>query len=401
MIFKYTVVMKHFFYQIMAVAICTILVGCNQKSNEVIITGQLEEVEDGIVISLMKQEGNLLITQQSDTVKNGIFSFSFADTSTYAKAMNISADGDGFPPTWLEVWIRPGAEIKIAGKDKFIRSWEVSSTVPEQKEANKYKEQIDQYERITQSVMREAYSYWDIILESPDNVNNDLKAKIDSLYAINDSMEIIIAETEIDMMDGNKTYSRVWMDKLDGYAKSLKYTKISDIHIGKLKSMYESMSSELKRSEKGESIYINLYPPVIVKDGEDMADADMWDMNGELRRLADYKGKYLLLDFWSAGCGPCIMAIPEMKEISDMYRDTLIVVSISSDPKDIWKQTSEEKDITWVNLNDFKGDNGIKLRYGVTGIPHYVLISPEGKMTTSWGGYSEGSLKKRMKELIK
>jgi len=392
--------MKRYFGHILAVIFCFILACCSQKSNEVTITGQLEGVEDGTVINIMKSEGNMLILQQSDTVVNGTFKFSILDTLNYAKSVMVRSTGEGFPPTWLEIWIRPGAKIEITGKDKLIRSWSVNSNVAEQIELNKYKKQIEQYERTTQLVMTEAYSYWDKIFESPDEANNDLKAKIDSLYSIDNSMSVIIAETEIDIMDGNRTYSPVWMDKLDKYAKSLKYTKISDIHAGKLKSMYEGLNDELKRSEKGESIHINLYPPVIVKEGEDMADADMWNVRGELRHLADYKGKYMLLDFWSVGCGPCIMAIPEMREISDIYKDKLVIVSISSDTKEIWEQASEEKNITWVNLNDFKGDNGIKLRYGVTGIPHYVLISPEGKVATSWVGYGEGLLKKKMKELI-
>jgi len=392
--------MKRYFYPILAVVVCSVLVCCNQKNNEVIITGQLEGIADGVIVRLMKPEGNLLVSQQSDTVVNGAFSFSFPDTLDYAKPMNISASGDGLLSVLLELWIKPGAKVKIIGKDKLVRSWEVTSSIPEQKEANIYKKKTDLNERAFQSVVMEAYSYQDEISKSPTGANSNFRAKVDSLYAVSDSLYAIVIETEIDMMDENKTYSSVWMGKLETYARSLKYLKISDMHAKKLKSMYESMSEELKHSEKGISIHANLYPPVIVKEGEDMADADMWDINGELRHLADYKGKYLLLDFWSSGCGPCLMAIPEMKEISDIYKDKLVVVSISSDPKNLWESTSKEKDITWVNLNDFKTGNGIWLRYGVTGIPHYVIISPEGKVLTTWMGYGEGLLKRKMKEFI-
>ena len=47
--------------------------------------------------------------------------------------------------------------------------------------------------------------------------------------------------------------------------------------------------------------------------------------------LSDFEGRYLLLDFWSAGCGPCLMAFPEMRELQEMWKDRLVVVSISSD----------------------------------------------------------------------
>ena len=392
--------MKRFFYYITAVLICCVLVCCAKKSNEVVITGQLEGVEDGVVINLNKPESNRSVTFLSDTVRDGVFKFSFIDTLNQPKSLHIIANSEGFPPTWLEVWVTPGAEIKIIGKDKLIRSWNVNSSIPEQIEANRYKAQIEHYERVMQSVTREAYSYWAIIREAPDKMDN-FKPMIDSLYAISDSMYSIITTTEIDIMNNNRTHSRAWMEKLELYAKSLKFIKISDADAENLKSMFEGMSDELKSSEIGQTIQLHLFPPGVVKEGDDMADADMWNLKGELCHLASYKGKYILLDFWSSGCGPCIMAIPEMKEISEMYKDRLVVVSISSDAKDLWEKTSIEKDITWVNLNDFKGENGIKLKYGVTGIPHYVLISPEGKVATSWRGYGEGYLKHKMEENLK
>ena len=66
-----------------------------------------------------------------------------------------------------------------------------------------------------------------------------------------------------------------------------------------------------------------------------------------------------LLDFWSAGCGPCLMAFPEMREVQEMWKDRLVVVSISSDSEKVWKEASERKGITWTNLNDMQGTVGI------------------------------------------
>lgn len=392
--------MKHYFSHILVVLVCFILPCCTEKSNEVVITGQLEGVEEGTVIKLMKPEGNLIVDFQVDTVKNGCFYFSFIDSLDVSKQMNIMADGEGFPPTWLDIWVTPGANIKITGKDKLIRSWNVSSNVPEQNELNKYNERVKHYENISQANMRDAYAYFDEIDKSPDNIP-ELRAKIDSLYAIDDSIAMLRLKEEINLMDENRTYSLVWMGKLSRYATALKFIEIPGEYVGKLKDMYDSMSEVLKNSEEGQVILINLFPPAIVQVGEDMADADMWNLEGELCHLSDYKGKYLLLDFWSAGCGPCIAAIPEMKEISEMYKDQLWIISISSDPKDPWTQTSKEKDISWINLNDFKGENGIKLRYGVRGIPHYVIITPEGKMMTQWSGYGKGLLKQKMGDILK
>ena len=241
---------------------CCLLICCKEKSNnEVIISGQLENVEDGVVMKLMIIGEGELVDVQSDTITNGNFSFCFADTLNQPKQMIIMGEGDGFPPTWLDIWVVPGAEINITGKDKLIRSWEVNSSVPEQIELNKYNVRISQYEKITQSIMRETFSYFDEINKYPEK-SETLSAIIDSLYVINDSISRLIMETEITIMEENKTYSPVWMGKLERYASSLKFTNLSEVYIEKIKLMYEGMSDELKSTETGQAIQENLYSPL-------------------------------------------------------------------------------------------------------------------------------------------
>lgn len=388
-------------YLFLIVLFGCILYGCVESSNEVVIIGQLEGVEDGTVMELAKSNEQMMETIFSDTVKNGEFRFSFPDSiDKTAKNMYIMSRGEGFPLTWLNVWVAPGTTTRITGKDKLLRTWTVKNKVPEQIELNKYNSRTESYSRESQLVRRDVYSYFDKIEKEPER-RAEFRAKIDSLYAINDSLTALMFEAEIDCMAENKTYSQLWMKNLSHNAMGIRFVKTTDAYMEKLKSLYEGMSDALKESEEGQAAYVNLYPPTVVENGDDMADADMWNLEGELCHLSDNQGKYQLLDFWSSGCGPCIMAIPEMGEIAEMYKDQLVVVSISSDPKDVWERISKEKEITWVNLNDFKGENGIKLRYGVRGIPHYVMISPDGKVMTSWAGYGKGSLKNKMKELVK
>ena len=73
-----------------------------------------------------------------------------------------------------------------------------------------------------------------------------------------------------------------------------------------------------------------------------MADTDLYDLEGNLHHLTELKGKYILLDFWSSGCGPCIMSIPEMGEVQEKYKDRLAIVSLSSDTEKIWKAASKK-----------------------------------------------------------
>ena len=78
------------------------------------------------------------------------------------------------------------------------------------------------------------------------------------------------------------------------------------------------------------------------------------------------------------------------------------VVSINQDPKKKWKDIIDKKGLKGNQWNELrKGNTGLAAAYQVTGIPHYVMISPEGKVIDVWKGYGEGSLKKKMKDLIK
>lgn len=160
------------------------------------------------------------------------------------------------------------------------------------------------------------------------------------------------------------------------------------------------MNEAQKASIKGQEITVNLFPPVVVKEGDEMADTELYNLDGKIHHLTDFKGKYILLDFWSSGCGPCIMALPEMKEIQEQYKERLTVISLSSDTKSRWKAASAKHEMTWQNLSDLKQSAGLYAKYGVNGIPNYVLISPEGKIMKMWSGYGKGSLKLKMRRYL-
>ena len=78
------------------------------------------------------------------------------------------------------------------------------------------------------------------------------------------------------------------------------------------------------------------------------------------------------------------------------------VVSINQDPKKKWKEFIAKRDLKGNQWNELrKGNTGLAAAYQVSGIPHYVMISPEGKVMAMWTGYRRDLLKEKMKELIK
>ncbi|WP_405291782.1 TlpA family protein disulfide reductase [Algibacter sp. Ld11] len=99
--------------------------------------------------------------------------------------------------------------------------------------------------------------------------------------------------------------------------------------------------------------------------------------------ISDYKGKYLLIDFWAYWCAPCIKGFPELKEIRKSYpEDKLAILSISTDKNyDKWIEAVDKHKLPWTQvIDDAKLPVDISSKYVVTSIPHLLLISPEGNI---------------------
>ncbi len=101
--------------------------------------------------------------------------------------------------------------------------------------------------------------------------------------------------------------------------------------------------------------------------------------NGEAAALSEYVGKsdFLLVDFWASWCGPCRRSMPGIKQLLAEHADRLAVVGVSVDEsEEAWLKAVEDLELTWPQLRD-NNDEGNRA-YGITSIPHTVLISRDG-----------------------
>lgn len=99
--------------------------------------------------------------------------------------------------------------------------------------------------------------------------------------------------------------------------------------------------------------------------------------------LSDLKGKYVLLDFWAAWCGPCRQENPNVVKVFQKYKDkgfTVFGVSLDN-AKDKWLQAIEKDQLTWEHISDLKGwQSAPAAVYGVRSIPANYLLDPEGRI---------------------
>lgn len=138
------------------------------------------------------------------------------------------------------------------------------------------------------------------------------------------------------------------------------------------------------------------------------------DLQGKPVKLADYKGKVLLLDFWATYCGPCIMSMPHIQQLSEKFaKQPVAVVGVNGDPLPPASQPAESpaarfqpivdfvksKKLTYSQLMD--PDGQISNNYRVGGIPSVVLIDKTGIIRAIHNGYSEASAARYALEIDK
>ncbi|MFI3267129.1 MAG: TlpA disulfide reductase family protein [Rikenellaceae bacterium] len=384
-----------------------VISSCSQNpkvnNGEYLIKGKLENIPDSTVFIIMNIIGDKKTVVAQDTVINGEFMFS--DTITDGlRLLNLRTNykTEGFASAMLNIWVTPGSYTEITGSDRLFKTWDIKSDVQEQIEENTYvKATFPQQKRfleLSAEEVRATQRYYKVN-NSDKEEQAKIKSQIDSLKSLSTPLADSLYYMELDYLKNAKV-SYHWMVKYAGFVTSLKY-ELDSLKVLKIKELYGKVSYEYKQTALGEKItaYINL--PEKVNVGDDMYDAELYDMEGNIHKLSEFKGKYILLDFWATWCGPCVASFPEQREIASKYEDQLTIVSISIDDKKAWTDFATKQELHGNQLNELSDVNVTSYVYGATALPTFVLISPDGKIRDVWVGYTKGSLKEKIITLLK
>lgn len=125
-----------------------------------------------------------------------------------------------------------------------------------------------------------------------------------------------------------------------------------------------------------------------MQKGMPAPDFKLKNLEGKVMSPADFKGKYLLLDFWGTWCGWCIKGIPDMKKYYAKYSSKIEFVGVDcGDTEAKWRQGVKEHGLPWTNLYADKAST-ITNDYAISGFPTKILIDPEGKLVEIFVGES-------------
>ncbi|MDE5773290.1 MAG: TlpA family protein disulfide reductase [Muribaculaceae bacterium] len=105
------------------------------------------------------------------------------------------------------------------------------------------------------------------------------------------------------------------------------------------------------------------------------------DLEGKAVSLSDFRGQWVVLDFWGSWCGWCIKGFPKLKEAYRQADGRFRVIGIDCrDSEANWRAAVDKYKLPWVNVYNGDPDSAVLRAYGVTGFPTKAIINPEGKL---------------------
>ena len=345
----------------------------------IIVEGTLERVPDGSVIMVSERRGGFCnYTRKTgeglDTLRNGKFRIVYNPQERVDEYLMTAMYNGAALSCAFHFYASPGTKATITGVGTNLMNWQAKSDNPKQKEANEYRAYFDE----------KLPGYWDLIrrhrsINEEDDDYDSVKKKVkesDSLYV----------EYMVDFMKTRK-YSSVFAKELSKLSRYFLEGRNKSLR-GKAAKLLAIVPEE---EEKNDGFIIDAKKDLVpkydpIKIGEKLHDFVLYDHQDKEHHLTEFNGngKYLLLEFNSRTCVPC-MEHRQNDALNALYKnhsDKVDMLMVNCDAKYYWdiecKDPKKYGRDPWNEWNDKKDAEEIMQRYGTETGPCYFFVSPDG-----------------------
>ncbi|HEY9257175.1 TlpA disulfide reductase family protein [Chitinophaga sp.] len=193
--------------------------------------------------------------------------------------------------------------------------------------------------------------------------------------------------------------------------------EVGSMSLDSAKYYFNSLSTSLQQSKDGMKIAKEIKQLEDGSPGSMAFNFSKTDINGQKLTLADFRGKYVLLDFWASWCVPCRAGNPHLLELYKQYKEKgFEIISVSDDDRnpDAWRKAVEKDGIgVWKHvlrgldmakrMKEQPNPEDTSDHFGIHSLPTQILIDPKGMIIARYGGGGEehDALDKKLQAVLK